>query len=243
MRFICRLDLHNEKVVKPLYYDGLRYVGDPVKLSQKADSYFYDEIHLNSCVSTLYASDPEFRALSAVRNSTHIPIIFGGGLNTRAHIRKAFQTGADRVSLCSSVYNDPDLSRWAIDMYGSQAIIHTIVLNASDDDHPTCMTHSAREAIPIRFEEYLAFVDKIGFGEMVIVDSSRDGSLTTLNMDLLKLIPSHINCPFILAGGFSDVQDLSLISSVPNLSGLLISSAFHTAPQAYMPPSGLSERR
>ena len=106
MRVIARLDLKQEYVIKPIQFEGLRKVGKPDNLAKKYYKSGADELILINVVNTLYRTSWIEKFVSTISKEIFIPITVGGGITSVQQAAKFFQYGADKIALCSALFED-----------------------------------------------------------------------------------------------------------------------------------------
>ena len=243
MRLIARFDIKGNQIIKPIRYDGLRPCSMGISAIKNAQDAFYDEIHINNVVASLFGSEPSYDVLKLARSLCQLPIIFSGGLDSTSRVNMAFAQGADRISLGSIVYRCHSVAKEAIATYGSQAIIHTITVARENHNQYKCLHTCAREFSGYYLEEYLISIQHIGFGEIIIVDSQRDGTMSGFDPDLIAFL-SNVTTSYeiTLSGGFCDRNDIEACKMSGSISAISLSSAFAVSDRQFVPSVGDSER-
>ena len=80
IRFIARLDIKNNNLIKGINFEGLRIIGDPSKYAKKYYNQGADEIVLMDCVANLYGRNNLTHIIKAIAKDIFIPITVGGGI-------------------------------------------------------------------------------------------------------------------------------------------------------------------
>ena len=60
-RIIAKIEIKGKDCVKPIYFEGLKKIGDPILLSNKYQSLGVDEILIVDVVSSLYRREIDFK--------------------------------------------------------------------------------------------------------------------------------------------------------------------------------------
>ena len=133
MRIIARLDIKNEFVIKGINLEGLRKIGDPIKIAQNYYNQGIDEIILIDSVASLYERNNLFNIIEKITESIFIPITLGGGIRSIKDIDRALKAGADKVAINSYATENPEFIRKAVNIFGSSTIMSYIeAKNISD---------------------------------------------------------------------------------------------------------------
>ena len=78
-RLIAKLEIKSENVVKPIFFEGLRVIGNPNKI---AKSYYIDgvdEIFLVDIVASLYRRSINYDLIRNISKELFIPLTVAGG--------------------------------------------------------------------------------------------------------------------------------------------------------------------
>ena len=127
VRVIARIDINNNSVVKGRCLEGLRKIGQPNKMAKKYYQDGVDEIIFLDAVASLYDRNSLIDILRQATRETFIPITIGGGIKTTEDIKDALSAGADKVAINTNAVNNLDFIREAIERFGSQAIVGSVV--------------------------------------------------------------------------------------------------------------------
>ena len=82
MRIFARLDIKNNTVIKGINFEGLRQIGDPIKLAKKYYLDGVDEILLIDAVASLYRRNNLFEIIKEITIEIFCPITLGGGIRS-----------------------------------------------------------------------------------------------------------------------------------------------------------------
>ena len=126
MRIIVRLDIKNNFVIKGINLEGLRKVGDPSELLVKYYHEGADEILLIDAVASLYGRNNLFKIIEKVVTKTFIPITLGGGIRSIDDIKKALDSGVDKIALNTHATENPKIIEKAVNLFGSSTIMINI---------------------------------------------------------------------------------------------------------------------
>ena len=104
MRYIARLDLKSDYLIKSIRYEGLRNLGKPEKYAKKYFESGITEILLIDNVASLYRRDPSYDIIKKVSDNILVPLIFCGGLRTLKNVEKVFEAYMSPGSVTEILY-------------------------------------------------------------------------------------------------------------------------------------------
>ena len=154
-----------------------------------------------------------------------MPLVWGGGIRNHEQIEDVLLNGADKVSLNTMFYENPELIYEASKKFGSQAIIVNLDIKLENGRYNLYSNNgSKREDIEI--EDAVKELEKLNVGEILLHDISKDGSGEGYNIEILKLVKSITNRKIIILGGIGSYEQF--IDGAKNgASGLASANIWH----------------
>jgi cyclase len=255
-RVIPCLDVKDGRVVKGVQFVDLRDAGDPVEVAAAYDAQGADEL----CFLDINASHERrgtiLDLVSRTADRVMIPFSVGGGVGSVEDVRALLQAGADKVAINTAAVRDPDLVARAAERLGSANLIVAIDARRRDPDSPEAgwevYTHGGRNPTGIDALEWVARVEKLGAGEILLTSMDRDGTQLGYDLPLTRTVADAVRIPVIASGGVGSLEHLREgLSDGPGggaASAVLAASIFHfgtySIPQAkdYLAEHGILVR-
>mgnify|MGYP005624777073 CR=1 FL=1 len=203
IRLIARLDIKSENVIKGVAFEGLRVIGSPKDLALEYTKQGADELLYIDTVASLYGRNNLTHILKDMSKAIDIPITAGGGITSLKDIDKLLRAGADKVAINTHAVKNPDFIVKAVEKYGSQWIVASIVVKKSKNETWKVWTDNAREVTNIDALDWITKVQELGVGEILLTSIDNDGTLKGLDFDLISNVSQYINVPLIVGGGFN----------------------------------------
>ena len=225
MRIIARLDVKNNFVIKGINFEGLRKIGDPLKLAKKYYEEKIDEIMFIDAVASLYDRNNLFNIIDQSTKEIFCPITLGGGIRSLEDIDKALKSGADKVAINSHAIENPQFIKKAVENFGSSTILVNIEAKKINNDWEIYKFYG-REKTGIKLLEWLDTVQEMDCGEIILTSIDKEGLQTGMDFELLDYINNKINRPLIFSGGFNNLDELKKIKKHPFIS-ISIASVLH----------------
>ena len=225
MRIIARLDVKNNFVIKGINFEGLRKIGDPLKLAKKYYEEKIDEIMFIDAVASLYDRNNLFNIIDQSTKEIFCPITLGGGIRSLKDIDKALKSGADKVAINSHAIENPQFIKQAVENFGSSTILVNIEAKKINNDWEIYKFYG-REKTGIKLLEWLDTVQEMDCGEIILTSIDKEGLQTGMDFELLDYINDKINRPLIFSGGFNNLDELKKIKKNPFIS-ISIASVLH----------------
>ena len=129
-----------------------------------------------------------------------IPISVGGNIDNYKRAEYIFKSGADKIVLNTSLFENPKLVTQISRNYGSQSIIASIDIKKNNDEYEVLIKNGSK--IVGKFEDCLRYINDLPVGEIIINSIDKDGTGNGYDLDIFDSnFFNNINKPIILSGG------------------------------------------
>ena len=220
MRLIAKIDIKNNQVIKSIKYDGVRKIGHPNEVVENFYERGIDELFLVNVTGSLYDYSDFKKQINNICKKVFIPITIGGGIRKLDDIKFFFDSGADKISL-NSILFEKNIIEDVANIYGSQSVTITIQAKFIDNDWYV-FSDMARKNSKIKIKDWIKQCILSGAGEIIIIDVDRDGTCKGLNFELIDYL-NIFDKPTIFGGGFNPATD-SLNLRSRNIDGVSLAS-------------------
>ena len=141
-------------------------------------------------------------------------------------IEELLKSGADKVSLNSSIVKNPDLINQASAAFGAQAIVAAVDAKRNGSSW-NVYVKGGTEDTGLDAIEWMLEVEERGAGEILLTSMDRDGTKSGFDIDILSKINSLVNIPVIASGGAGTIQHCVDAVKSGNADAVLAASIFH----------------
>ncbi|MCP9291826.1 imidazole glycerol phosphate synthase subunit HisF [Gracilimonas sediminicola] len=225
-RIIPCLDIKDGRTVKGVNFEGLRDAGDPVELAKRYSEEGADELVFLDITATLEKRKTLVELVKRIAAEINIPFTVGGGIKTVDEIEELLKSGADKVSLNSSIVKNPDLINEASTAFGAQAIVAAVDAKRHGDSWNVYIK-GGTEDTGLDAIEWMQEIEKRGAGEILLTSMDRDGTKSGFDIDILDKINGIVHIPVIASGGAGTVQHCIEAITKGNADAVLAASIFH----------------
>ena len=226
IRVISRIDINNQFVVKGRCLEGLRRIGNPNHLSKKYYEEGIDEIIFLDAVASLYNRNSLISILKQAVCETFIPITIGGGIKNIDDINDALNAGADKVAINSHAVKDIGFIKSAVDRFGSQAIVGSIVAR-KHRYRWEAFVDNGKHRTNKDVSEWSKELEQAGVGEIIVTSIDNDGRQKGFDIELVSSIANNLKIPLIVSGGAGSSNDVVELCKSTNCDAVAIASLFH----------------
>lgn len=225
-RIIPCLDIKDGRTVKGINFVGLRDAGDPVELAKKYVVDGADELVFLDITATIEKRKTLSELVEKISREINIPFTVGGGINSIEDVSAVIKSGADKVSLNSSVVKNPELISEIAKRFGSQCVVVAIDVKYENDRWSVFInsgnTPTGKDAL-----EWAKEVENLGAGEILLTSMNHDGTKHGFSIDITNKISELVNIPVIASGGAGKKEHFKEVFEQTKASGALAASIFH----------------
>jgi phosphoribosylformimino-5-aminoimidazole carboxamide ribotide isomerase len=214
MRVIPAIDLMGGKCVRLIKGEKKRvitYDKDPLEI---AEEYMRTGAKLIHIVDLDGAFSGEMKNLEIIKAlAKRFPIQVGGGIRSEEKITELLGFGVKKVIVSTLLLKDKKLSTTLKRKYKGQLI------GSFDFKEGKLSYEGWTKQSTISFREASK-----GLEEIVVTDTSRDGTFEGPNLELLQSLKDQSDCRIIAAGGVRDIEDLIKLKGI-SVDGAIIGRA------------------
>jgi cyclase len=225
-RIIPCLDIKNGRTVKGVNFLGLTDAGDPVELAQRYCLEGADELVFLDITATNEKRKTLVELVKQIGSEINIPFTVGGGIRSVDEIGDLLNAGADKVSLNSSIVQNPELITEAAARFGSQCIVAAIDARQTGQSW-NVYTKAGTFDTSIDVLKWSAEVVERGAGEILLTSMDRDGTKSGFDNVLLSAVSDVASVPLIASGGAGTIEHCIDAIKKGKADAVLAASIFH----------------
>jgi cyclase len=222
------LDMKNGRVVKGVHFVDIRDAGDPVECAKAYCKAGADELALLDITATVENRDTMLDVVSRVAEVTTIPFTVGGGIRDVASAAAVIEAGADKVSVSSAAFRNPDIIPKMVSEFGADKVTVAIDVdqNESLPSGYEVYIDGGRTATGADAIEWAKKVD--GFGVSVILPTSKagDGAQTGFDLPVIRAMADACSANIVASGGAGKMEHF-YDAVKAGATVLLAASVFH----------------
>lgn len=226
-RIIPCLDIKDGRTVKGVNFEGLRDAGDPVELALRYLDEGADELVFLDITATLEKRKTLIELVERIARHINIPFTVGGGIKAIDEIEALLKAGADKVSLNSSIVNNPELITQAAKAFGAQAVVAAVDVKQTADEKWNVFIKGGTEHTGLDALEWMKEVEQRGAGEILLTSMDRDGTKNGFDIELLKQTNALVSVPVIASGGAGTIGHCIDAITIGKADAVLAASIFH----------------
>ncbi len=202
------LDMQDGRVVKGVHFVDIQDAGDPVECARAYCAAGADELALLDITATVEGRATMLDVVLRVANAATVPFTVGGGINDVSSAAAVLEAGADKVSVSSAAFRNPDLVPAMIKEFGPGKV--TVAIDV--DQNPALPSgyevyiDGGRTATSADALEWAKRLD--GYGVACILPTSKagDGARTGYDLPVICAMAKAVSAEIVASGGAGTLE-------------------------------------
>ncbi|RYY41228.1 MAG: imidazole glycerol phosphate synthase subunit HisF [Chitinophagaceae bacterium] len=226
-RIIPCLDIKDGRTVKGTHFVNLRDAGDPVELAAEYARQGADELVFLDITATVEKRKTLAELVLRVAKAINIPFTVGGGIRSAEDVALLLQSGADKVSINTAAYDNPQLISDVARMAGSQCVVLAIDTRQEADGEWYVYLHGGRTRTHTRCADWARKAADLGAGEILLTSMNHDGTKAGFALDITRELSDTLPIPVIASGGGGTMAHFADAFLEGHADAALAASVFH----------------
>jgi cyclase len=225
-RIIPCLDVKDGRVVKGVNFLNLKDKGDPVELASRYEEEGADEIVFLDISATVEGRKTLFEKVRQTAEVISVPLTVGGGIRSLQDAEKAFDSGADKVSINTAAVENKGLITQISDQFGRQALVVAIDAKRVGNSFRV-FVRSGTQDTGLEVVAWAREVEALGAGEILLTSIDRDGTRMGYDIELIDAVSRSVRIPVIASGGAGEMRHFLEVFERTKADAALAAGVFH----------------
>ena len=226
MKIFPAIDIKDKKCVRLIkgnFENKTEYKTSPVDQAAKYKDHGFKNLHIVDLDGALTGKTINLDIINEIVNKYDFKIEIGGGIRNLESIKQYIDVGVEKVILGSGAIKDKEFLRIACDKFNNQIALG---LDAKDGN---LSVSGWKENLNIKTIDFLKEVNDFGVSRIIFTDINRDGMKTNPNFDETVNIANISNCPVVISGGVSSINDIKKAKDLNNkkIEGIIVGKAIY----------------
>lgn len=247
-RIIPCLDIKDGRTVKGTNFVNLRDAGDPVELAATYAEQGADELVFLDITATVEKRKTLAELVKRIAHAINIPFTVGGGINSVEDVSVLLGSGADKTSINTAAFKNPQLINDIAKIAGSQCVVLAIDTRQEEDGEWYVYLNGGRTRTDKKCFEWAREAVDLGAGEILLTSMNHDGTKAGFALDITRTLSDNLPVPVIASGGGGTMQHFAEVFKEGHADAALAASVFHFKEiaipdlKAYLQQQGITVR-
>ena len=225
MKIFPAIDIKEKKcvrLVKGNFDNKTVYEMSPVDQAGKYKDHGFKNLHIVDLDGALTGETVNLDIIQEIVNKYDIMIEVGGGIRTIDGIEKYTNVGVEKVILGSAAIKDKNFLKEACQKFPNK-----IALGLDAKDGYLSVSGWKENSNQLTLD-YLKEVNNFGASRLIYTDINRDGMKQSPNFEETAKVADVSNCPVIISGGVSSIDDIKNAKNLNNnIEGIIVGKAIY----------------
>ena len=224
MKIFPAIDIKDKKCVRLLKGDfdkKTEYKMSPVEQASKYKDHGFKNLHIVDLDGALTGEIVNLDIIKDIVSKFNLKVEVGGGIRNLESIQKYNNAGADKIILGSAAIKDKKFLKEACEKFPNK-----IALGLDAKDGYLSVSGWKENSNQLTLD-YLKEVNDYGVSRLIYTDINRDGMKQSPNFEETSKVADISNCPVIISGGVSSINDIKKAKSLKNIEGIIVGKAIY----------------
>ena len=226
MKIFPAIDIKDRKCVRLIKGDfdnKTEYDMSPVDQASKYKDHGFRNLHIVDLDGALTGETVNIDIIEEIISKFDLKIEVGGGVRNFKSIQKYTDAGVEKVILGSAAIKDNNFLKEACQKFPDKIALG---LDAKDG---YLSVSGWKENSNLKTLDFLKDVNDYGATRLIYTDINRDGMKMSPNFQKTENVANNSNCPVIISGGVSSIDDIKKARELgnKNIEGIIDGKAIY----------------
>jgi len=226
MKIFPAIDIKDKKCVRLIKGDfdnKTEYKMSPVEQAEKYKDHGFINLHIVDLDGALTGETVNLNIIQEIVKKSKLKIEVGGGIRNIDSIKKYTDAGVEKVILGSAAIKDKNFLKEACEKFPNKIALG---LDAKDGYLSVSGWKENSNQLTLNF---LKEVNDYGVSRLIYTDINQDGMKQGPNYEETSKVANTSNCPVIISGGVSSIDDIKRSKELnnKNIEGIIVGKAIY----------------
>ena len=226
MKIFPAIDIKDKKcvrLVKGNFDNKTEYEISPIEQARKYKDYGFKNLHIVDLDGALTGKTVNLDIIQEIVSKFDLKIEIGGGVRNFESIQKYTDVGVEKVILGSAAVKDKKFLKDSCEKFPNK-----IAIGLDAKDGYLCISGWKENSNQLTLD-YLKEVNNYGASRLIYTDINRDGMKQSPNLEETAKVANNSNCPVIISGGVSSINDIKKAKELNNynIEGIIVGKAIY----------------
>ena len=224
MKIFPAIDIKDKKCVRLIkgnFRNKTEYELSPIEQASKYNDHGFKNLHIVDLDGALTGETVNLDIIKGIVSKFNLKVEIGGGIRNFDSIQKYVDAGAEKVILGSAAIKDKNFLKDAWQKFPDK-----IALGLDAKDGYLSVSGWKENSNQLTLD-YLKEVNEYGVNRLIYTDINRDGMKQSPNFDETSRVAEISNCPVIISGGVSSIDDIKKAKTLKNIEGIIVGKAIY----------------
>ena len=224
MKIFPAIDIKDKKCVRLIkgdFKNKTEYETSPIDQAGKYKAHGFKNLHIVDLDGALTGETVNLNIIQEIVSKFDLKIEIGGGIRNLESIQKYTEVGVEKVILGSAAIKNKKFLIEACQKFPNKIAL------GMDAKNGYLAVSGWKESSNQLTLDYLKEVNDYGVSRLIYTDINRDGTKQSPNFEETQKVANTSNCPVVVSGGVSSINDIKKAKSLKNIEGIIVGKAIY----------------
>ena len=224
MKIFPAIDIKDKKCVRLIkgdFENKTEYEISPFEQAKKYKDHGFKNLHIVDLDGALTGKTVNLDIIQDIVSKFDLKVEIGGGIRNFESIKKYTDAGVDKVILGSAAIKEKTFLKEACQKFPNKIAL------GLDAKGGYLSVSGWKENSNQLTLDYLKEVNDYGISRLIYTDINRDGTKQSPNFEETSKVSELSNCPVIISGGVSSIEDIKKAKKLKNIEGIIVGKAIY----------------
>ena len=226
MKIFPAIDIKDKKcvrLVKGDFDNKTEYEMSPVEQAGRYKDHGFKNLHIVDLDGALTGVTVNIEIIEEIVGKFDLKIEIGGGVRNFESIQKYVDAGVEKVILGSAAIKDKNFLKEACEKFPGKIAL------GLDAKNGYLSVSGWKENSNLKTLDFLKETNDYGATRLIYTDINRDGMKLSPNFQETENVANISNCPVIISGGVSSIDDIKKAKELgnKNIEGIIVGKAIY----------------
>jgi len=226
MKIFPAIDIKDKKCVRLIKGDfdnKTEYETSPIDQAGKYKDHGFKNLHIVDLDGALTGKTINLDIIQEIVGKYDFKIEIGGGIRSIESIKKYIDVGVEKVILGSAAIKNKEFLKEACEKFKNKIAL------GLDEKKGNLSVSGWKEDLNIKTLNFLKDVKDYGVSRLIYTDIDKDGTKESPNFEETVKVAAASNCPVIISGGVSSINDIKKAKDLSNknVEGIIVGKAIY----------------
>ena len=226
MKIFPAIDIKDKKCVRLIkgdFKNKTEYETSPADQAAKYKDHGFKNLHIIDLDGALTGKTVNLDIIKEIVSKYDLKVEVGGGVRNTDSINQYIDAGVEKVILGSAAIKNKEFLKEACEKFKNKIAL------GLDAKNGKLSVSGWKENLNIKTIDFLKEVNDFGVSRIIYTDINRDGMKTSPNYAETVKIAEMSNCPVVISGGVSSINDVKKAKELNNkkIEGIIIGKAIY----------------
>jgi cyclase len=196
-------------LVKPVRFQGDKYIGDPINAVRIFNEKQVDELVICDIDASVKGSGVNYTLIEEIASEAFMPVGYGGGVSSAEEAKRIVGIGIEKVILNTGAVEHPETVTEISEALGASSTVVSVDAKKKLTGGWDTFVRRGKKKTGMSPVEAAQRAQQLGAGEVLVSSIDRESTFTGYDLKLIESVADAVNVPVIALGGASGYADFA----------------------------------